>query len=243
MAEDSLGQAGAAPFSVKLPPKGGLRGAARFIERKGFVLLMPHRGLAMPTLWEAIRGRPGGHPFRPWTEHSDLLWEWKDELPARRLAFYGSIWAGRPGFVSLSLLPVLMRLWGCPLGSDGFRVAYREGRMSFNANRLCETMLVRGAMNTYRLRTFSGLNPNSFKRALVELQRKLIVAKCGADDRDTTWPAEIVDLSARVFPRAHTEARTVNFMAARDLALATMREHAPGLEPKQIARLLHTGAG
>lgn len=195
----------------------------------------------MPTLWEAIRGRPGGHPFRPWTKHSDVLWEMKDELPARRLAFYGSVWGGKPGFVSLEQLPGLMKLWGCPPGLDGFRAAYREGTLSFNANRLGEALLHRGAMSTYRLRVLVGLSAASFKRALVEMQKRLLVAKCGTDDKDTTWPAEVVDLSARVFPRAHAEVRGLSYAVAREAALAVMEERAPKLGRKLAARLLRVG--
>ncbi len=231
------------PPSKVHPPAKTVEAAARFIDRVGFALLMPHEGLPMPTLWEAIRGRPGGHPFRPWTSDSDLVWDFKDELPRRRLAFYGSLWQNHPGFVSLSLLPGLMKLWGCPPGEDGFRTAYREGRLSFDANRIGEALLHSRALNTYRLRLKSGLSPNTFKRAFVELQRKLIVAKCGTDESDTTWAAEVVDLSARVFPKAHAEVRTLSFLEAREEALAVMSAAAPALGERRMARLLHVGPG
>jgi hypothetical protein len=195
----------------------------------------------MPSLWEGIRGRPGGHPFKTWTKDADRLWEWKDELPAKRLAFYGSIWLGKPGFVSLAELPCLLKLWGCPLGLDGFRAAYREGTLSFDANRLAETLFYRGPLSTHRLRKATGLKPNTCKKALAELQRKLVIAKCGTDDRDTKWPAEVVDLSARVFPKAHAEARDISYMEARESALETMRAASPALSPREVARLLQTG--
>jgi len=216
--------------------------AARYISRAGFVLLMPHKGLPMPTLWEAIRGRPGGHPFRDWDRSADLMWEWKDELPKRRLAFYGSVWTGKPGFISRGMLPCVLRLWGCPLGPDGFRMAYREGTLSFDANRIGEALLRTGPVNTWRLRKRVGLGPATFKRALVELQKRLVVAKCGSDDSDTKWPAEVVDLSARVFPKAHAEARRMPFLEAREASLAAMAAAAPGLSPRLMGRLLRTGA-
>lgn len=212
--------------------------AARWIDRVGFALLMPHAGVAMPTLWEAIRGRAGGHPFKDWGPEGDLLWEWKDELPKRRLAFYGSVWMGKPGFISPAMLPAVMKLWSCPPGLDGFRTAYREGSLSFDASRLGEALFARGAMNTYRLRHLTGVKPSTFKRSLVELQRKLIIAKCGTDDRDTTWPASVVDLSARIFPKAHFELRRISFLEAREETMATLKEHAPKLAERQLFRLL-----
>jgi len=218
-----------------------IRQAARWIDRVGFCLLMPHAGLPMPTLWEAIRGKPGGHPFKEWGPAGDKMWEWKDELPKRRLAFYGSVWLGKPGFIARALLPAIMKLWGCPPGSDGFRRAYREGGLSFDASRLGEALLARGAMNTYRLRHLTGIKPATFTRSLVELQKKLIIAKCGTDSRDTTWPASVVDLSARIFPKAHAELGSISFLEAREEALATLSEHSPKLTDRQVARLLRIG--
>ena len=235
-------KAGRPVFSAQTHrPARTLGAAARFVDRVGFALLMPHQGIPMPTLWEAIRGKPGGHPFRTWTEDSDRMWEFKDELPKCRLAFYGSLWLGHPGFASLELLPCLMKLWGCPSGEDGFRSAYREGRLSFDANRIGEALLRSRAVNTYRLRLKAGLQPNTFKRAFVELQRKLIVAKCGTDETDTTWATEVVDLSARVFPKAHAEVGAISFLEAREESLAALSRHAPGLAPRQVARLLRVG--
>lgn len=218
-----------------------IRAAAKWLDRAGFALLMPHKGIPLPSLWEAIRGKPGGHPFRPWTKDSDYMWEWKDELPAKRLGFYGSIWAGKPGLCSVEMLPCLLKLWGCPLGEDGFRTAYREGALSFDANRTCEVLLRTGPINTYNLRKRVGLAPNTAKRAFVELQKKLIIAKCGAEKVAKIWEAEVVDLTARVFPKAHTEARTLSFLIARESALEAMEKISPEMPKKLLARLLRVG--
>lgn len=224
-------------------PAGTVQEAAAFIRRAGFALLMPHRGLPLPTLWEAIRGRPGGHPWKDWGRAGDRMWAWKDELPAKRLAAYGAIWAGRPGFASSALLPCLMRLWGAPSSEDGFRMLYREGRLSFDANRAAEALLARGAMSTYRLRTLTGIKPNTFSRAIRELERGLIVTRCGSDDRDTTWAAAVVNLTTRVFPKSGAASTAVTYIEARAEALAVMAKAAPALSPAAAAKLLRTGTG
>jgi len=217
--------------------------AAAFVRRTGFALLMPHRGLPLPSLWEAIRGRPGGHPFREWGEAGERMWAWKDLLPQKRLAAYGAIWAGRPGFCAPALLPSLMKLWGTPAGADGFRAAYREGRISFDANRLAEALFHRGASSTYRLRTHTGVAPASFSRAVKELEKGLVITRCGSDGRDTTWAAAVVDLTARVFPRADADARRLSYAEARETALAALAAAAPALTPAAAAKLLRTGKG
>jgi hypothetical protein len=213
----------------------------KWIDRTGFALLMPHKAIPMPSLWEAIRGKPGGHPFRPWTKDSDIMWEMKDELPKNHLAFYGSMWGGKPGFCSVEMLPCLMKLWGCPPGPDGFRTAYREGMLSYDANRIGEQLIRTGPINTYALRKRVGIASNTFSRALKELQAKLIIAKCGKEQIAKIWEAEVVELSARIFPSAHAEARTISFMVARDSAIETMKECAPGMGLKQMGRLLKVG--
>lgn len=214
---------------------------AKWLDQTGFALLMPHKSIPMISLWEAIRGKPGGHPFRPWTKDSDIMWEMKTELPQNHLAFYGSMWGGKPGFCSVDMLPCLMKLWGCPPGPEGFRTAYREGALSFDANRIGEQLIRTGPINSYALRKRSGIASNTFSRALKELQGKLIVAKCGKEKIKKIWEADIVDLSARIFPAAHAEARTISFMAARESAIETMKECAPGMGLKQMARLLRVG--
>ena len=214
---------------------------AKWIDRVGFALLMPHKSIPMPSIYEAIRGKAGGHPFRPWTKDSDLMWDMKDELPKNHLAFYGSIWGGKPGFCSVDMLPCLMKLWGCPPGPDGFRTAYREGGLSFDANRIAEQLIRVGPINTNALRKRVGIAPNTFGRALKELQSKLLIVKCGKEAIAKIWEAGVVDMSAKLFPAAHVEARTISFMAARESAIETMKACAPGMGLKQMARLLKVG--
>jgi len=214
---------------------------AKWIDRVGFALLMPHKTIPLPSLFEAIRGKAGGHPFRPWTKDSDIMWEMKDTLPKNHLAFYGAIWGGKPGFCSVEMLPCLMKMWGCPPGPDGFRTAYREGMLSYDANRIGELLIRTGPINTNALRKRIGIPPNTFKRALAELQGKLLVAKCGTEAIAKIWEAAVVDMSANIFPTAHSEARTISFMAARESAIETMKEAAPGMGAKQMARLLKVG--
>ncbi len=233
-----MGRAARPPFAYGRPAR-TIAAAARFLDRAGFALLMPHRGLPMPSLFEAIRGRTGGHPFRPWTKDSDRMWEWKDGLPKRGLAYYGTVWGPVPGMVSRGMLPRLLRLWECPLGLDGFRSAYREGRLSFDASRICEAVIRTGPINTYKLRKRIGLSHGTFHRAFVELQRKLVIAKCGTEPLGEKWEAEVLDLTARVFPKAHAEAGELSVAEAREEALMKAAETSR-LSPRQVARLFHT---
>ena len=152
-----------------------------------------------------------------------------------------SIWTGKPGLCSVEMIPCLLKLWGCPLGEDGFRSAYREGALSFDANRICEVLLRTGPINTYNLRKRVGLASNTAKRAFVELQKKLVIAKCGKEAIAKIWEAEVLDLTARVFPKAHSEARGMSFLVARESALEAMKKFSPEMPKKLLARLLRVG--
>jgi len=226
---------------AKPPAAGGARtlsSATAFIVREGYALLMPHDGIPLPSLFEAIRGRPGGHPFRPWTRDSDRMWEWKDAIAAKRRAFYGAVWRGVPGYIAPAQLTAMLRVRRTPPGVEGFREAYRDGRLPYAANTIAEALLKSGALNVYRLRIATGLKPGPFKSALTRLERALLVARCGTDDRDTTWPATVVDLSARIFPDAHREAARMTPDAARAEAMERLEALAPGISPRQGLALL-----
>jgi hypothetical protein len=71
--------------------------AAAYIDRVGFCLLFPVKDVPLPSLWAALKGRRPRN-FRlvaAWDEDAERLWEWKDEFPRRRRAYYGKYFRGR----------------------------------------------------------------------------------------------------------------------------------------------------
>src|SRR5437763_15322322 len=89
-----------------------LEAAAQFVDRVGLALVFPKRDVPLPSLFEAVAGPGPVH----WAEERDdgkmaftpemeLVWSWKDDLPARRLACAGKHLRGWPALVSPRLLP------------------------------------------------------------------------------------------------------------------------------------------
>jgi hypothetical protein len=103
---------------------------------------------------------------------------------------------------------------------------------------VAEVLVRKGALNTYRLRLEAGMKPAPFKRALNRLERGLFTARCGATTADTVWPAAIIDLAARVFPKAGGEASRLSEAAARSEAGQRLAALAPELTETRRAMLL-----
>jgi hypothetical protein len=157
----------------------GERSALKFINEVGFCAAFT-AGLGVPCLREAIAGER--EPVVPEHIQHDyaigMTWQIKDTLPAKRLVYYGKVIGGRPGFISLDLLPAFLRL---RLPSGGFMLMYKRGELSLCAKLVMEALSRRGPTETRALKLSSGyLQPSrraEFDRAMKELQEKFFALK------------------------------------------------------------------
>lgn len=170
--------------------------AAAFIADVGFALLFPKPGVALPSLWEAASDRPIRDLPQDWGPDIERVWGWKDELPRRRLAWYGRFLRGRPSFLSPDLLRDLYPRAGRP---DDFRDADLER----DARRIAELLLRNGPMPTALVREGVGLEGKTgaprVSAALTELGRGLVVTHFGTEDEGSGWPSAVLELTARAF--------------------------------------------
>ena len=175
---------------------GSLKRAAAFVDDVGFALLFPKAGMALPSLWEAATDRTISHLGEEWGPDAERIWGWKDELPLRRLAWYGRFLRGRPSFLSPSLLADLYPRCGRP---DDFE----ESNLSPNAHRIARTLLRSGPLSTGTLREALGVEGRrggeAFTQAVTELGRELVVTHYGVEDEGAGWPSAILELTARAF--------------------------------------------
>jgi hypothetical protein len=165
---------------------GSIERAAAFIDDVGFALLFPKAGLAAPSLWEAVSN---------WGPDIQRVWGWKDELPERRLAWYGRFLFGRPSFLSLEMLRLLYPRAGRP---DDFR----DAGLSDDARRIAEVLLSSGPTASAILRQATGMDGKAggarYTKATTELGRALVVTNAGTEDLGN-WPSAVLDLTARRF--------------------------------------------
>lgn len=161
----------------------GAKSALQFLNEVGFSLTLSDFGLPVPSLRVAAEGRR--NPRWPRRTHHDpaiiLAWNLKDELPAKRLCYYGRVVRGKPTLVSLEQFGNLFALVRGDKGSGDYLVDYRNGELSRAAFRVLDALHEHGAQYTPDLRRWAGLGgaeaTGLFERAMAEVQRRMWVVK------------------------------------------------------------------
>ena len=204
---------------------GSLKRAAAFVDDVGFALLFPKTGMALPSLWEAATDRTISYLGEEWGPDAERVWGWKDELPLRRLAWYGRFLRGRPSFLSPSLLADLYPRRG---RLDDFE----EADLSPDAHRIARTLLRSGPLSTGTLREALGVEGRrggeAFTQAVTELGRELVVTHFGVEDEGAGWPSAILELTARAFPISRRRDPEAARLRAARTFLDTMVVAQPG---------------
>lgn len=213
--------------------------AVGYINRVGFCLLFPIKGLDMPSLYEVVGNTRIKIPM--WNEDIERCWTWKDELPRKQRAFFAKYFRGRGTFISLEMLPCFLALHHAPGAPGEFENFYRAGYISSTTRAVWETLAKHGPMAVLELRHACGLASKSgnlrFKKAAEELQRKLIIVHFGTEQETAAWPSGRYELTCRAFPRQVAQARTITKETARARIAAKYLESRPGKSGLQLARI------
>ncbi len=180
-----------------------LEDASGFVDRVGLALLFPKPEIALPSLWEAISGsteiawavREDGGKFVEFTPEFASLWQWKDELPARRLACVGKHVARTGSLVAPRLVATLYSLTGRVGRPDDFR---DDDELTTLQREIAEAILENGACSRPELRDLLA-DPDSrrVESAVQGLQRRLVLTNVGVVEQAHGWPATKVDLLVR----------------------------------------------
>ena len=164
--------------------------AGAFVDDVGFALLFPSERHVVPSLWEAVAA-DDAEPFATGMDDDEQrLWTWKDELPLRRLAWYGNFVGGRGSFVS----PALLRLLYPAYGDEG---DHESLDLSPTAHQIAEALRP-GPLPSATLRGLVG-DRNRYQRAAAELQRALLTTNAGTEEQAAGWPSAVIDLTCRRF--------------------------------------------
>jgi hypothetical protein len=167
-----------------------LKAAGAFVDKMGFALVFPADDVLAPSLYEAVAG-PDAVPFADGMgEAESLVWDWKDALPEAGLAWAGKLLGKRASLVAPDLLTLLYPGQGEPDDHRGLDLMPE-------AHRIAEALLG-GALPTSELREIVG-NKSRYDRAMVELQRHLLVSSAGVRQQRAGWPVVMIDLTCRLF--------------------------------------------
>lgn len=144
--------------------------------------VLPGRQRLWPCLLWAVQGHEG--PFSGWDQAFQDSWVYKDQLPERGLAWAGHLWGTQVMLVHASLLPVFLGA----RGSLDVEELYQEGGLSQACIRVYRA-LASGPVGRAELRKTLKLGAGEFDRACRDLERLLVITRCGTVTEGPGWGA------------------------------------------------------
>jgi hypothetical protein len=210
---------------------------AQFLEEVGMATVLPGKRALFPCLLWQAQGHRGAFSGDDPAFHN--IWKWKDQLPARGLAWAGRLLDQQVLLIHVRLLPILLGYRG-PLDAAEL---YEDGQLDRNAWRLWEVLSQsKKPMGRQELRDTLGLNDkkaaSTFDRACRDLERLLVLTRAGSARRANGWDSNAYALVDRHFATLKALPR---FEAAPRLRDA-LQQAAPTATPTQLRRWLsHLG--
>lgn len=194
--------------------------AARWLDRVGIAALIPGPETVLPSLWESVAGTrdvtwverresDGKHEFTP---EMARCWQWKDELPAKRLALVGKHFGPRASLVAPRLVAHV----------HAAAAEHRQTLTDFHRH-VVEVVREHGACTVPQLRVLCGAE----KKHVDRLQRALVLTNAHLVAQRSGWDAIAVDLVERLYDVVPADdadaelARTV-LAAANELSAADL---------------------
>ena len=225
-------------YEVRWPKKvATLAGAARFLDAVGYCLLFPIKNLPLPSLYYAVSRKDNPD----WDQYARKVWEWKDELPRKRRGLYAKYFKGRGSFLSRDMLPHFLAMHDTAVEPGDYDSLYAAGRIRDDARAVWEALAEHAPLATLELRHACKMETTTgnvrFKRAMLDLQRLLLVVHFGAEQETAAWASGRFELTCRAFPRETSAARRTSKEAARAAIAGKYIEWHPGATPRLLARL------
>ena len=214
--------------------------AVKYIDATGCCMLFPVTQVPLPSLYAAVTRRdPRAGVF--YDRYFEMVWRWKDELPRRRRAFYAKYFRGRGTFISLGQLPSFLAVREAAVAPGEYDRFYAEGRISPDARVIWETLAREGPLATLELRHACHMETTAgnvrYKRAMLDLQRSLIVSHFGSEQETGAWASARFELTCRAFPKQTAAAQSLALPGARANLAAKVLEWRPDATAAQLARL------
>jgi hypothetical protein len=222
--------------------------AVRFIKDVGIALLFPGDNIPLPDLWSAINGYSRQIPKHHHDWALGKTWEWKDNIPSRKHAWYGKLIRGKPAFVALDDLPAIYALSDNFGELDDYLEAYKDGLLSKEGKEIYEALLGEGPVSTAQLRKLTGMagggdNARRFERAITELQSGLKIVKAGVSE-DNRWKyCYVYDILLRWAPNLGEQARAYSGRTAMRHIVTRYLQSSIAAPPALFPRLLGWDAG
>ena len=184
----------------------------------------------LPSLWEAVTGKPVVD--RDFAPDVALVWGWKDELPSRKLVCAGKHLGGRASLVSLEALPVLYAL----TGRSGQPADFRDEELSPVERDVAEALLESGPVSSAELPSLAGHERKRVSAAAARLQRRLVLTSAGRQEHDQGWPSVVFDILSRRY--AERLEALPDADAARSILAGTILRSAGEVSAADVAAVI-----
>jgi hypothetical protein len=214
--------------------------AVAFVKERGYVYFWPVKGVELPSLWVAAAGdRPvaDGHD-----DPGHVTWGWKDALLGARRLYYAKVLRKRATFISLSIVPYFYALsenYGAP--EEDYLLQYQEGRMTWEAKSVYETLLAEGPLDTVSLRQKARMTSHAsnspFARALDSLQADFKIVPVGVAQAGAWKYAFIYDLVHRHYPDLAEAAHPIRQAEARQMLAELYLKSVGAAQARELIRL------
>jgi hypothetical protein len=192
--------------------------AIAFVNERGYVYFWPIKEVTLPSLWAAVAGDRSVPD-----EHDDpghVTWGWKDELLGAKRWYYAKVLRKRATFIGLGVLPYFYALsenYGEP--DNDYLLQYQEGRLTWEAKTVYETLLNEGPLDTVSLRKLARMTSKAsdspFNRALEVLQADFKILPVGIAEAGAWKYAFVYECVHRHYPDLAQQARPIRQAEAR----------------------------
>lgn len=213
--------------------------AIPFIQEVGMATLYGASS-EVPSLYQAHMGDPNPPTFATWDSPAGFVYTWRWELGRPHIAWYGTLVAKKPTWVTFDLLPSVL---GALAERRTPQELYEAGELSDDSRRVALAFVgTDGVLSTAQLRDRAGFPKGkesraAYLKAVEELDLKLFLAKrfLGDGEEDT-------EMSHAWVPTHYGEAWDAGLSLDPEAALATVLDRllrtAAYLDPKPLSRHL-----
>jgi hypothetical protein len=217
-------------------PVSSVHEAAAAVSDAGLMTVFGSDAVPLPSLWEAVTGRPDADVFvigkdgrRHLNPELDRIWSLCTALAAGRRACLGKHLRGRLVLIAPAVLADLYAL----TGRAGQPADFAGLPLPAAQLAIASALLGGGPRTAAELRLNAGIGSiREVKRALERLEAALIVTRAGERAQASGWAATLYDLTAR--RHATWLASLPAPAAARARLTGIVRGHAPAVTPRDL---------
>ena len=200
--------------------------ALAWIERVGFGLLLGAKGFTIPSLYAVS------------PQTNDLPWfSWKVTLTEDRRIWAGALLRNKVTLLSRRYFPKFYMTYALPGGAEAL---YQSGRLSHTAYNLYQAV-GHGHISTTALKATSGMSApgrkSAFRRALIELQRRMLIARVGSLRDPGGWVTDVWGWTIDWLPEWVHEAEGLSVELARQQILEGHLSNVLIVHPTELSRL------